>query len=93
MENIIQEFCDYNSLYRNEGRKGVENLCRLLNAMGYSDPQYFGQFHPHGSFGDLIYFLEDNSGCIEAIKEWIIEQNVPEWKENLESEVPVSDES
>lgn len=88
MQNTIEKFCDHNKLYRNEGREGVENLCRLLNAMGYNDPQYFGQFHQNGNFGDLICFLEDNSGCVEAIKEWIAEQNITEWKENLEAELP-----
>jgi len=85
LSEVMYEYCEQEKLTRNEGESGVRNLCRLLNAMGYKDSMYFGQFHQQGSYGDLINFLEDNSGCVEAIKEWIAEQNVDEWKESLES--------
>lgn len=67
---------------RNDGRTGVENLAKLAGALGYNDPMKFGQFLG-GCYGDLIEFLEDNPGCVEAIKEWIAEQNLPVWVDSL----------
>lgn len=54
------------------GRKGVENLCRLCRLLGYKDSTYFGQF-AGGSIGDLIEFLEDNPGAVEAVVDFIRE--------------------
>lgn len=79
----VDTYIEQEQLYRTEGRKGVENLCRLVGALGYRDPMYFGQFEG-GSLGTLINFLEDNPGAITAIIEWIGDTNVRDWKENLE---------
>lgn len=84
---LIQEWETEKKAHSNEGRRGVENLCRLVRALGYEDSTNFGQFAHNGSIGDLIDFLEDNSGCIEAIKEWIWEHDSQEWRDNLESEL------
>ncbi len=88
MHELISKVCEEKDLGRNEGRRGVENLCKLVRILGYKDSMHFGQFAHDGAIGDLVEFLEDNSGCVEAIKEWIAEQNVSEWKENLQSELP-----
>lgn len=88
LDELIDEYRDLNNITRNEGETGVQNLCRLVRALGYKDPQYFGQFHPNGSYGDLIEFLQDNSGCVEAIVNWIGKQNVPDWKAALEEVLP-----
>lgn len=91
-EEVIHLYRDQNELNHNEGRRGVESLCKLVNALGYKDRQYMGQFNG-GSLGDLIEFLEDNSGAVDAVVEWIGNQKVPEWKENLEFEIePDEDE-
>lgn len=87
LSEVLNEYCEQEDLTRNEGGEGVRNLCRLVKALGYSDPMYFGQFEG-ACYGDLIEFLEDNSGCVEAIKEWIAAQKVEEWKESLESQLP-----
>jgi len=87
LQTLIEEFENQEKLYSNEGLTGVKNLCRIVNAMGYEDLQHFGQFHTQGSFGDLIYFLEDNPGCVEAIKEWIAKQDVEDWKEGLTAQL------
>lgn len=78
----------------NEGRRGVENLCKIVAILGYDDPQYFGQFRG-GSIGTLINFLEDNPGAIEVIQNWIVEQGeqVSEWKENLADYAEDEDDS
>ena len=85
LNDALEQFEKQEKLHTNEGRRGVENLCRIVHAMGYRDSQYFGQFHPQGSYGDLIDFLQDNSGCVEAIKEWIVQQEIQEWADELES--------
>ena len=87
-QELIEEFQKETKTYRNEGQTGVYNLCRLVHAMGYVDSQHFGQFHQQGSLGDLIEFLSDNSGCIEAIQGWIADHMAPEWADSLESQLP-----
>lgn len=62
--------------FRGEGEEGVKNLARLCRGLGYNDPMNFGQFEG-ASYGDLIYFLEDNSGLIEHILTWV-EENFEE---------------
>ena len=54
-----------------EGSRGVMALCRLSRDLGYKDP--FNQMrNSDGScVGDLMIFLEDNPGAIQAIYEWI----------------------
>lgn len=91
MFEVMEEFQDVTKTFSNEGSRGVKNLCQIVNAMGYKDPMHFGQFEK-ASYGDLIAFLEDNPGAIEAIKEWIVDQNIQEWKENMESYLPAKDE-
>lgn len=87
LTEVIEAFDQQEQTHRTEGTKGVENLCRLVNAMGYVDRRHIGQFAHNGSYGDLIEFLSDNSGCVEAIRRWIEEQDVAEWKENVESQL------
>ena len=69
MANLDQLLED-EKLIRFEGERGVRNLAILANRLGYKDHQYFGQFQG-GCYGDLIHFLEDNSGAIEAIIDWV----------------------
>lgn len=92
MEELICAFENEKKIYTSEGDTGVQNLCRLVRAIGYEDPMFYGQFDYGVAYGDLFEFLRDNSGCIEAIKRWIGEQNVREWKDNLLSEIPVEDD-
>lgn len=91
LSELIDEFQDQNKLWNTSGSNGVKNLCRLTAALGYVDNMHFGQFE-HGCYGDLILFLEDNPGCIEAIETWIKEQGGDEWKENIESHLIEKDE-
>lgn len=92
LNDALEQFERHEKLHTNEGRRGVENLCRIVHAMGYSDNR-MGQFHQAGALGDLISFLEDNPGCVEAIKEWIVEQEIQEWADGLESYLPEEDEA
>lgn len=83
MQRHIEAYMDQEKMYRTEGRKGVENLCKLVSAIGYKDPQYYGQLSNGASLGDLVNFLEDNPGAIEAIINWIGEQDSSEWKDSI----------
>lgn len=83
LSDLVEEFENQEETYRTDGPTGVKNLCRLVRAIGYKDWQNYGQFHPEGAHGDLFAFLEDNQGCIEAIKDWITQQDLPEWKEEI----------
>ena len=68
IDNILKE----EKINHWEGSRGVQNLCVLVNRLGYKDRQYFGQFGK-GCYGDLINFLEDNPGAVEAVTEFIRE--------------------
>jgi len=73
MEDQLQAYLDANKFYHFEGDRGVERLETVLkDVCGY------------GHWNTLHNFLADNPGAIEAIVQWIGEQRVPEWKDNLE---------
>ncbi len=83
LDNLIQD----EKLTRFEGEKGVQNLAILCNRLGYKDTTYFGQFSHRGSYGDLIHFLEDNPGAVEAIVDFIREnEDVYEGLEGYDEE-------
>lgn len=86
---VIEKYREQNG-HNLEGSTGVANLCKLVRAIGYYDSMRRMQFGD-GCLGDLVEFLQDNSGCIEAIINWIGEQEVQEWKEALESEIPLEE--
>jgi hypothetical protein len=45
----------------------VKGLCKMASQLGYKDPA-FQLLNSDGSVvGDLLYFLEDNPGAIEAV--------------------------
>lgn len=85
MEELVDEFIDHKKLHRLEGDRGVENLETLAEALGYDS-------HPFRYGSSVEVFLSDNPGAIEAVIEWIKNQNNEDWKENLESHLPAKDE-
>ena len=78
LADLIQEWCDQNKAYHFEGDTGLDRFGELLEAIGYK---------PHGfRHGSVIEaFLSDNSGAVQAIIEWIIEMDDPDWVANIES--------
>ena len=94
MYSTVERFIQQQELHRTEGRRGVENLCKLVQSLDtqYKDRQYFGQLNNGTSIGDLILFLEDNSGAVTAIIEWISEQNNNQWKQLLNEQLPEDEE-
>jgi hypothetical protein len=86
LSELLEKYMDQEKIFRLEGRVGIQNLAKIANALGYTDPMHFGQFSG-GCFGDLIDFFEDNSGAIEAVIEWIGKMNLPEWRETIKNEL------
>lgn len=81
LSELIEEWQDQNKIHRYEGTSGVSNLEKLFGVLGYKEGNYLG----YGN--EIINFLSDNPGAIQAILEWIGEREVPEWKENIISEL------
>lgn len=89
VSELLDAYMDQEKMNNMEGRKGVENLCQIAAALGYKDPMYWGQLTSKATVGDLIMMLEDNSGMIEAMVEWIKSRNFSEFREPLEALVKV----
>lgn len=75
MNTALGAFIDEQQLHSFEGRRGVIALCKIARALGYKDDNYYGQLDTNASIGDLINFLEDNSGAIQAVVDWITNLN------------------
>ena len=77
----LDRYIEQEQLYSLEGERGVRNLSKLLTVIGY------------GGYGGTIQnFLADNSGCIDAIIEWINEQDSEEWNESIREELTLEDD-
>lgn len=84
---VFEAWIGQEEIFRLEGRRGVEALCQIAGAVGYKDPQHYGQLTRKAVLGDLICMLEDNSGLVEAMIEWVQNNGTREWKESLESQL------
>lgn len=93
MSQDIQELLDaymaQEQMHSLEGRRGVWHICKIAEALGYHDSTYFGQLPNGASVGSLLAMLEDNSGLMEAMVEWIKTRNFSEFREPLEALVEV----
>lgn len=92
LSELIEAFQNEKKAHCLEGSRGLIFLCTLVRALGYKDPQYFGQLTPDAVIGDLLAFFEDNSGAIEAIINWVGETENEEWKTFLKLELPAEKE-
>jgi hypothetical protein len=93
LQALLNRYMDQQGLYSVEGRRGVEHLAKVVNALGYSDSiNRYGQMQGGACLGDIFTFLEDNPGAIEALVEWIGSRNSPEWTEALQSQVIPADD-
>ena len=68
----------------------MRNLARLCRLLGYEDNQYFGQFDG-ACYGDLILFLVDNPGAVEAVVSFM-EENFLDGKYDSRREKESSEE-
>lgn len=67
-----------------EGRKGVENLCKIAGALGYKDSLRTMSLRNGSCVGDLLAMLEDNPGLISTIIGWIQTKDFSEFRDPLE---------
>lgn len=74
LSELVDYFIDANKIYSFEGDRGVKNFEKIVKVMGYDN---------------LDKFLSDNSGCLEAMVEWIKDARVPEWVEKFQEDMPV----
>lgn len=85
MDNTIFEAYMEKKFLSHEGRRGLENLAKLCSALGYKDSSYYGQLQGGAALGDIFEFLQDNSGAINAIVEWVDAQKNAEWEDGLKT--------
>jgi hypothetical protein len=72
MSEMIEKWSEQNKAYHWEGDRGVRNFQKLIGVLGYRG---------------MDEFLADNSGCMEAMVEWIGSQTSSEWMENMKREI------
>lgn len=70
LDELIDNWMDTKNIYHMEGPAGYRNLTKLVGILGYRE---------------VSDFLEDNSGAIESIVNWVRGQNFPEWKKGFEA--------
>jgi hypothetical protein len=75
---VLEQFMDANKMHHFESESGVRNITRIAEAIGYRQ--------------GINEMLADNPGMQQAMIEWLMQQNVPEWVEALQSELPDEDE-
>ena len=80
--DVVEEYITQEKM-RFEGENGVENLKKLISTIGYRKNSFASS---------LENFLADNLGAQETIVNWISDQNINEWKENLQNELPEEEE-
>lgn len=74
INSLMNKFIDEHKLYSLEGPRGLRNITKIVGALD-------------GSYRSFDSFLEDNSGAIEAIVQWIKSTRIPEWKEKIEHDL------
>ena len=87
IQSLLDQYCSENNIRNFEGRRGVEGLAKICNALGYQDISRYGQMPGGACLGDIFSFLEDNPGAISALMEWIGSGHSPEWVEMLKGQV------
>jgi len=93
MNQMIDRLLEENSFRCLEGRRGLEAICCIARAIGYVDPMRSGTISAKATLGDLMCMLEDNPGLMEAMVEWIKDQNAPEWKQELAAHITQDDDN
>lgn len=81
LDEVVEEYTTFKKMWHFEGDTGMKHLNTLTKDMGYK-----GHGFAYGS--SLEAFLSDNPGAQEAIVNWIRDQNIADWKEELESCLP-----
>lgn len=80
MQEAFDDWIEKNKAWNNEGSRGVNNLEKLCTALGYDK---------NGAYlnaSSILNFLSDNPGAIEAIHNFVTDQNHSDWIEYLSPE-------
>ncbi len=80
---LLNDYIQQEGLTSLEGDRGVSNLESIVEELGYD-----GRFQR----SVLHDFLSDNPGAQQALYDWIVEQNLPEWCDAIASELDIGDE-
>lgn len=72
LADLIEKWMDQNRAYNMEGPSGERNFEKLIRVLGYRD---------------MSEFLQDNSGALNAMVEWLGTMRNTEWVEALRAEV------
>ena len=77
----LEQFMQQERMFSMEGERGVEQLERIVEVLGYGTGFMRGRA--------LEHFLSDNSGAIEAVVEFIREwaDRNSEWEDALQAEL------
>jgi hypothetical protein len=82
MFEIIDKWKDKHDIgYSYEGEAGLKRFEKLLNAIGYEEDRTINS-------RAVVEFLIDNPGAIQALEDWVIEVDLPEWKEGILHDTP-----
>jgi hypothetical protein len=76
----VYDYIDINRMHSFESYNGVNNLKKLLKEVCGYGKQAFGP-------DALNEFLADNSGAVEAIINWISQQDNTEWNDNISDSI------
>src|ERR1035437_4864430 len=74
--DLIEKYIDQEKMYSFEGGRGVNHFEKIIRVIGYRD---------------MDNFLEDNSGCLQAMVDWLMEQKSEEWEESMRAELPAEE--
>lgn len=78
LSEALTEYLDQEKMYH---LRNVKHLTKVVEAIGYKS-----------TYGDsLAEFFEDNPGAIEAVYEWISNQNSSEWRDAVVSKLRIED--
>jgi hypothetical protein len=72
LSELVDKYTDANRMYHWEGSRGVSNFDKLIHVIGYRD---------------LDEFLSENSGCLEAMVEWIKDARGTDWDEKIKAQL------
>lgn len=90
-EEVFDKYIESNKLEYTEGERGIKSLAKIVRDLGYKDSMHYGGYDNGSCVGDLLNFLADNPGVIQAMHDWIRENMGSvddEWTENLKECIP-----
>jgi len=79
---LLEQYMDKNNMHHFESESGVRNLTKIAEAIGYGDRYQ----------DSLTAMLSDNPGMQQAMVDWLMQQDIQEWRDSLSAELPEKDE-